>query len=73
MNKKKDLLVLYFKIKLKSKINVKTSTLQTMGSKRDKSSRILWLTLIILAIQEAEIKRIAVQSQLKEIVRKTLS
>jgi hypothetical protein len=32
-----------------------------------------WLTPIIVATQEAEIRRIAVQSQSKEIVCKTLS
>jgi hypothetical protein len=32
-----------------------------------------WLTPIILAIQEAEIRRIKVQSQTRQIVQKTLS
>jgi hypothetical protein len=32
-----------------------------------------WLTLVILAIQEAEIRRIMVQSQPGQIVHKTLS
>jgi hypothetical protein len=35
-------------------------------------ARCWWLTLIILAIQEAEIGRIKVQSQPRQIVRKTL-
>jgi hypothetical protein len=32
-----------------------------------------WLTPVILATQEAEIRRIVVQSQLRQIVRETLS
>jgi hypothetical protein len=36
-------------------------------------ARHLWLTLVILATQEAEIRRIAVQSQPREIVLETLS
>jgi hypothetical protein len=34
---------------------------------------VLWLMLVILATQEAEIRRIAVQSQPGHIVRETLS
>jgi hypothetical protein len=47
------------------------------GSKEIKKeilARCQWLTLVILAtIQEAEIRRIAVQSQPRQIVRETLS
>jgi hypothetical protein len=40
---------------------------------RSKASGHQWLMPVILAIQEAEIRRIAIQSQLGQIVQKTLS
>jgi hypothetical protein len=39
--------------------------------RHDITSRLLWLTSIILATQEAEIRRIFVQSQPRQIVCKT--
>jgi hypothetical protein len=46
---------------------------QTAPLKNMPSARCLWLTPVILATQEAEIGRIEVQSQPREIVCKTLS
>jgi hypothetical protein len=44
-----------------------------MTFKRLNKTRYWWLTPIILATQEADIRRIMVQSQPKQIVHKTLS
>jgi hypothetical protein len=41
--------------------------------KKRKTAGCQWLTPVILATQEAEIRRISVQSQLRQIVCKTLS
>jgi hypothetical protein len=40
---------------------------------KGKSARCWWLTLITLANQEAEIRRITVRSQFRQIVHKMLS
>jgi hypothetical protein len=47
--------------------------LAAAGSKRDRCARRQRLMPIILATQEAEIRRIEVQSQPRQIVLKTLS
>jgi hypothetical protein len=47
-------------------------THQTLFKKEGRAGH-QWLTPIILAIQEAEIRRITVQSQPRQIVLKTLS
>jgi hypothetical protein len=41
--------------------------------KNSTGSQALWLTAVILATQEAEIRRIAVQNQQRQIVLETLS
>jgi hypothetical protein len=43
------------------------------GRKEFSPSQRRWLTHVILATQEAEIRRISVQSQLRQIVQETLS
>jgi hypothetical protein len=56
--------------------------MKTINHSRDKSKKTSeegkitgrwWLTPVILVIQEAEIRRITVQSQPRQIVHKTLS
>jgi hypothetical protein len=44
-----------------------------MGSTMAKLAWHLWLMLVILATQEADIRRITVQSQPREVVFETLS
>jgi hypothetical protein len=46
---------------------------QTLSQKNPSKARRGWLTPAILATQEAEIRRIEVRSQPKQIVPKTLS
>jgi hypothetical protein len=43
------------------------------AAEKNTEARHQWLTPIILATQEAEVRRISVQSQLRQIVHKTLS
>jgi hypothetical protein len=48
-------------------------TRRNMDLKRTEKARCRWLTPVILATQEAEIRRIAAQSQPGQIVREILS
>jgi hypothetical protein len=53
--------------------NNKEQTDTWMNLKNILGARYRWLSPIILATQEAEIRRIAIRSQPEQIVRKTLS
>jgi hypothetical protein len=64
LNPNKD----HMKKKNSRPIKLTSKTVKTLRVARPQ-----WLTPVILAIQEAEIQRIMVQSQPRKIVRKTLS
>jgi hypothetical protein len=53
-------------------VRLRTSS-ETFEYKNPKEARCCWLTPVILATQEAEIRRIVIQSQSRQIVHKTLS
>jgi hypothetical protein len=63
----------YLGISTASTLTFQRSKLLSNHQKADREPRHWWLTRIILATQETEIRRIAVQNQTGQIVCKTLS